>query len=50
LGIGPIWISRCCSCDKEREMEVITQTTLILMLIAYIAGLITAMMLLTSRS
>jgi hypothetical protein len=31
-------------------MEVITQTTLILMLIAYIAGLITAMMLLTSRS
>jgi hypothetical protein len=31
-------------------MEVITQTTLILMLIAYIAGLITAMMLLSSRS
>ena len=31
-------------------MEVITQTTLTLMLIAYIAGLITAMMLLTSRS
>jgi hypothetical protein len=31
-------------------MEVITQTTLILMLVAYIAGLITAMMLLTSRS
>ena len=31
-------------------MEVITQTTLIMMLIAYIAGLITAMMLLTSRS
>jgi uncharacterized membrane protein YqaE (UPF0057 family) len=31
-------------------MEVITQTTLILMLIAYIAGLITAMMVLTSRS
>jgi hypothetical protein len=31
-------------------MEVITQTTLILMLIAYIAGLITAMMLLMSRS
>jgi hypothetical protein len=31
-------------------MEVITQTTLIMMLIAYIAGLITGMMLLTSRS
>ena len=31
-------------------MEVITQTTLIMMLIAYIAGLITAMILLTSRS
>ncbi len=31
-------------------MEVITQTTLIMMLIAYIAGLITAMMLVTSRS
>ena len=31
-------------------MEVITQTTLIMMLIAYIAGLITAMMLLVPRS
>jgi hypothetical protein len=31
-------------------MEILSQTTLILMLIAYIAGLITAMMLLTSRS
>lgn len=30
-------------------MEVLNQTTLILMLIAYIAGLITAMFLLASR-
>ena len=31
-------------------MDVLGQTTMLLMLIAYIAGLITAMMLLTSRS
>ena len=30
-------------------MEVLNQTTLILMLIAYIAGLITAIVLLTAR-
>ena len=31
-------------------MEVLSQTTLILMLFAYIAGLITAIILLSSRS
>ena len=31
-------------------MDILSQTTMIMMLIAYIAGLLTAMMLLTSRS
>ena len=31
-------------------MNILSQTTMIMMLIAYIAGLLTAMMLLTSRS
>jgi len=35
--------------DKEGEMDILNQATLILMLVAYIAGILTAMMMLAPR-